>query len=90
MMRTTKGMAQAARDFLLQGNQLTRLEALVFFGISDLPNVVSDMRAEGWLIRSKRIPYARALRRINQECKLEVPKSLPIKEITLLEYWVER
>ena len=89
-MRTTKGMAQAARDFLLQGNQLTRLEALVFFGISDLPNVVSDMRAEGWLIRSKRIPYARALRRINQECKLEVPKSLPIKEITLLQYWVER
>ena len=89
-MRTTKGMAQAARDFLLQGNQLTRPEALVFFGISDLPNVVSDMRAEGWLIRSKRIPYARALRRINQECKLEVPKSLPIKEITLLQYWVER
>lgn len=90
MMRTTSGMTQATKDFLLQGNQLTRLEALVFFGISDLTKLISDMRAEGWLIRSKRIPYARALRRINHECKLEVPKSLPVREITLVEYWVER
>jgi len=83
-------MTTAIREYLLQGHRITRLEALVFFGVSNLTDVIHRMRHEGWIVRSQRTPYAKALRRVNEECKLEVPKSLAIREITLIEYWVER
>lgn len=86
----SSAMIKAMRDFLIQGNHLTRLEALVFFGVSNLQMQIHSMRKEGWRIQTKRIPYSRALRRINEECTLVVPKSLPIREITLTEYWIER
>lgn len=87
---TSAAMTNAIRDFMVQGNRITRLEALVFFGVSNLADVIHRMRHEGWLVRSERIPYAKALRRVNEECTLEVPKTLPIREITLIEYWIER
>ena len=87
---TMQAMMHAIRDFMVQGNSITRLEALIFFGCSNLMDIVRRLRNEGWLVQSHRVPYAKALRRVNEECKLEVPKTLPIREITLTDYWIER
>jgi hypothetical protein len=80
----------AAREHLLGGNLLTRLEALVLFGVPDLTKIISDLRREGFVVKSRSVPYATVLARVNQHAVLQPPPNLPVKEIVLTEYWVNR
>ena len=48
------------------------------------------MRRDGYVIKSKRVPFVAALRRINESATLEPPRNLPVKEVTLTEYWLSR
>jgi len=90
-MTTMKfGMAQAVKDHLAEGKPITRLEALTLFGISNLPSIVSDMRDQGWTVESKWVPYARAVKRINEYAVFQPPKNLPGREVQLTEYWVSK
>jgi hypothetical protein len=50
MTSIRNGLGQAAKDTLLGGKPLTRLEAMVLFGVANLPDVVKAMRREGWLV----------------------------------------
>jgi hypothetical protein len=43
---------------------------------------------QGFLIKSRLIPYATAVVRINKVAVLVPPKDLPIREIQLTEYWL--
>lgn len=88
-MKTVKhGMELALSEHLLAGNSLTRLEGLLLFGVSDLTRCISRLRHEGWVIKSHKVPYAKAVRRINEYAIFKPPKNLPIKELQLTEYWV--
>jgi len=87
---TSSGLNQAAKDHLLEGHALTRLEALILFGVSNLPELVYEMRKQGWIVESKPIPYATAMVRINEYAVLKPPKNLPIREIKLTEYRVSK
>ena len=80
----------AAREHLLSGNLLTRLEAIVLFGVPDLTKIISDLRREGYVVKRRTLPYAAALRRVNEAASLTPPPALPISDITLTEYWVSR
>lgn len=84
------GMAQAAKEHLLSGNPITRLEALVLFGVSNLTDLVSEMRKQGWVIESKTSTYAAACKRLNQHAQLLPPPNLPIREIMQTEYWISK
>ena len=84
------GMIMAAREHLLDGNPITRLEAIVLFGVPNLPDVIKDMRKKGWIVQSRKVPYARAVRRVNEYAALTPPPNLPISEIKLTEYWVSK
>jgi hypothetical protein len=42
------------------------------------------------MVHSRRIPYAAAMRRVNEHAVLQTPSNLPIKEIQLTEYWVSK
>ena len=86
MRKNNYGLTLAAKEHLLSGNPITRLEAIVLFGVSNLPDVVSEMRKQGWVIESKSVPYARALKRVNEYAVLKTPPNLPVREITLTEY----
>ena len=86
MKRNNYGLAFAAKEHLLSGNPITRLEAIVLFGVSNLTDLVSEMRKQGWVIESKSVPYARALKRVNEYAVLKTPPNLPVREITLTEY----
>jgi hypothetical protein len=48
------------------------------------------MRRQGWIVHSRKIPYAAAMRRVNEHAVLQTPSNLPIKEIQLTEYWVSK
>ncbi len=80
----------AVKEHLLTGNRITHLECIVLFGVPSLTKVISDMRKEGWTVESHRVPFATALRRINESAVLQPPKNLPIREVQLTEYWVNR
>ncbi len=84
------GMTLAAREHLAAGQPLTRLEALVLYGVSNLTDLISEMRKQGWVIESRLVPYAAAMARINRHAVLRPPANLPVREIQLTEYWVNR
>ena len=39
------------------------VQAIVSFKLANLPDVVKEMRKEGWIIEQKLVPYAAAMRR---------------------------
>lgn len=79
---------KAARDYLLAGHVLTRLEAMVLFAVPDLTKIVSDLRSEGYDVKLQNVPLARAIRRVNEAATLVPPASLPVSDIQLTEYWI--
>jgi len=85
-----KGLNAAAREHLLAGNPLTRLEALILFGVSNLPELVYEMKKQRIKIEKRDVPYATAMVRVNRHATLKPPPNLPIREIMLTEYWVSR
>ncbi len=78
------------KEHLLTGHPITQLECIVLFGVPSLTKVISDMRRDGYVIRSKRVPFVAALRRINESATLAPPQNLPIREVALTEYWLSR
>ncbi|MGY5808437.1 helix-turn-helix domain-containing protein [Rhizobium sp. LEGMi198b] len=75
---------------MLSGKPLTRMEALVLFGLSNLPELVYEMRQQGFVVKNRKVPYATAMVRINQHAVLKPPANLPIREILFTEYWVNK
>lgn len=90
MTSIRNGLARAAKETLLGGKPLTRLEAMVLFGVANLPDVVKAMRREGWIVEQKLVPYAAAMKRINEHALLTPPPNLPIREVMVTEYRVTR
>lgn len=84
------GLALAAREHLASGKPLTRLEAIALYGVANLPDIIKEMRRQGWVIKSRSVSYAVALARLNQVAVFQAPKSLPVKEIQFTEYWVSK
>ena len=84
------GKVTALKEHLAEGYPLTQLEAVVLFGVPQITREISTMRKQGWIIKSKRVPYARALARAREFAVIEPPKNLPIRDIHLTEYWVSQ
>ena len=80
----------AAREHLLSGQPMTRLEAMTLFGVPDLTKIISDLRREGFIIETRQISYMAAVVRVNRHARFEPPANLPIKEILLTDYWVSK
>ena len=90
-MTTKKYSAEtAAREHFLAGNSLTRLEAIVMFGVTSLPGLIRRMRNDGWRIESRRVSYAAAIKRMEKHARVVPPPNLPIRELQLTDYWVSR
>ena len=81
-------MKLAFREHLLAGNPLTRLEGLVLFGLASITKEISVMRSEGWTVKSRTVPYPAVIRRINQYAVFQPPPQVPVREISMTEYWV--
>jgi hypothetical protein len=48
------------------------------------------MRQEGWMVKSRKVSYVRVLLRINKVAVVKPPANLPINEIEMTEYWLEK
>ena len=90
MSNVKYGLTVAVKEHLISGQPITRLEASVLYGVPDLPKMVSELRRSGWVIESKRIAYVAAVKRVNKYAKLIPPDNLPIRDILITEYWVNK
>jgi hypothetical protein len=90
MSEARNGLTLAAREHLAAGQPITRLEALVLYGVANLPALVTSMRRDGWLVKSRLVPYAAAVTRVNRHAVLQPPANLPTREIRLTEYQLSR
>lgn len=90
MATDRNGLALAAREHLASGKPITRMEAIVLYGVANLPDIIKEMRRQGWVIKSRTVTYATAMTRLNEYAELRPPKNLPIREIQFTEYWVSR
>ena len=90
MSKMKYGLALAASEHLASGQPITRLEALVLYGVSNFPDIISEMRKQGWVIQSRTVTYAAAMARINKHAVLQPPPNLPVREVMLTEYWVSK
>ena len=86
----TDALGTAAREHIARGYPITRIEAMVLYGLQNFPDLISLMRKEGWMIKSRRVPYAKAIRRINEFAVLQPPENLPVRKIQITEYWVSK
>lgn len=80
----------ALMEYMLQGNRVTLLEAIMLFGVQAPNKTLTDMKRKGFIIKSAVVPMVAVVRRINEVASMVPPDSLPIKEIQLREYWVNR
>ena len=80
----------AVHEYLATGKALTELESAVLFGVTGLTALLTRLRKEGWVIQSRKITYAAALKRINEYARLTPPDNLPIREIMLTEWWINQ
>lgn len=80
----------ATREYLLAGNMITRLEAMVLFAVPDLTKLIADLRREGHDVERRTIPLLAAIRRVNEAATLVPPPALPVGDIKVTEYWVSR
>jgi hypothetical protein len=90
MNESRNGLALAAREHLAAGQPITRLEAMVLYGVANLPDVVKEMRRQGWVVKSRLVPYAAAVTRVNLHAVLQPPPNLPTREIRLTEYQISK
>ena len=90
MKKLKYGQQDALIDYLIDGNSVTRLDALLLFGVQNITAVISNLRKTGYLVKREKIPFVKALVRINKKIKVEVPNNLPIKEIEISEYWISK
>lgn len=84
------GLVLAVKEHLITSNPITQLESIALFGVPSLTKVISDMRRDGWVIKSRLVPYATAVTRINKHANFQPPANLPIREVQLTEYWVSK
>lgn len=84
------GVALALKEHLTLGYPITRLEAIIYFGVGSLTASISKMRQAGWMVRSRKVSYLRVLLRINKVAVVSPPANLPINEIEMTEYWLEK
>jgi len=90
-MKSSKtGMVDALTEHLLLGNPVTILDSVVLFGVPNLTAPIANLRKKGFVIHTRRVPYVKAISRVNGYANVAPPKNLPVKEILLTEYWVNK
>jgi hypothetical protein len=90
-MNTQKhGIRMMVAEHLSGGSSITRLEALTLFGVQNLPEQIRELRREGWNIKTRKILFVEAVRRVNNYATYTPPKNLPISEILLTDYWLSK
>ena len=84
------GKAAALVEHMLSGNKISFIEASIIFGIGNLWNQIRLIKKKGFIIKSKKVSMAKIIRRMNEYCECRPPKNLPVRNIEMIEYWINK
>lgn len=82
--------ALALREHMLEGHPVTLLEAIMLFGVQGPNAEFGRMKKDGLFVKNRRVPMAKALRRLNEFAVCQPPENLPFQEIYLTEYYISK
>ena len=82
------GLTALVKDHLISGKPITRLEAMLIYGIGNLTPRLTELKQDGYIVKSRTIPLAAAIRRVNKYAMYQPPQNLPVKDILYTEWWV--
>lgn len=78
----------ALKEHLVSKNKISRIEALVLFGVQDLNRELLRMKKKGFIIKNSKVTMTKIMIRLNKFSVCKPPKDLPTNEIIMNEYWV--
>ncbi|MFZ4380925.1 MAG: helix-turn-helix domain-containing protein [Sandarakinorhabdus sp.] len=78
------------REYLLEGNRVSLLEAMLLFGVQNPNAEFTRLKKDGFVVKSGRVSMAKIIRRLNEVAVCQPPPALPYKEIFMTEYWIGR
>ena len=82
--------SEALLEYMLEGNRVSLLEAMLLFGVQSPNRVFTTFKRKGFKIDYQKVSMAKILRRINEFTLCKAPQNLPYKEIDMVEYWINR
>ena len=80
----------ALKEHLLGGHAVSLIEAMLLFGVQSPNRTITNLKREGFIIESQRVPMAKIIRRVNERAMCSVPDNLPYTEIHMMEYWLSK
>jgi len=78
----------ALKEHIISGNKISRIEALVLFGVQDLNRELLRMKKKGFIIKNSKVTMTKIIVRLNKFSICKPPKNLPTNEVIMNEYWV--
>ena len=60
------GNTLALKEFLLDGNSITNLESLLFFGVQNLSAELTRLKRSGYIIKKQKLSLTKLMKRVNE------------------------
>jgi hypothetical protein len=84
------GNTLALKEYLLDGNSITNLESLLFFGVQNLSAELTRLKKNGYIIKKQKLSLIKLMKRINETTVCKLPKELPSSEIIINEWFISK
>jgi len=84
------GNVMALKEHIISGKKISRIEALVLFGVQDLNRELLRMKKSGFFIKNTKTTMTKIIIRLNKYSICSPPKDLPTNEIIMNEYWLSK
>jgi hypothetical protein len=81
--------ADALKTFLLEGHAISKIEAMLLFGVQSPQREIARLKNMGFVIGTQRVPMIKILARLNKYAVCQSPSNLPVREILMTEYWIK-
>ena len=82
------GNVMALKEHILSGEKISRIEAIVLFGVQDLNKELLRMKKSGFILKNTKTTMTKIIIRLNKFSTCKPPKDLPTNEIIMNEYWL--
>ena len=84
------GNTLALKEYLLDGNSITNLESLLFFGVKNLSAELTRLKKNGFIIKKQKLSLTKLMKRVNEITTCKLPKELPSNEIIINEWFISK
>tara|TARA_B100000989_G_scaffold294011_1_gene272289 strand:- start:1370 stop:1639 length:270 start_codon:yes stop_codon:yes gene_type:complete len=89
-MKVKFGNTLALKEFLLDGNSITNLESLLFFGVQNLSAELTRLKKNGYIIKKQKLTLTKLIKRVNKITICKLPKELLSNEIIVNEWYISK